>query len=955
MNPALSSGACNSASSKLSKRQASPLEKSATAQPDAATSYRDPFLSASELDYSVIKPYVNPVDHRWLHPDIPASKRAGIAYFNVESDQEDQAGRELDGEAEEDDAWRLKTNRNLVLLRLKIVSEEPIRNRTRTRSRTRTQTTMNRMSKENQIKGKTKIHRKRYQDPQLDDLSKGKARWLIMTTGQGRRPDRSLSVSRSGPLDNGQATKPKPGERKLDHHRKVPLPTARSIAKASSSQDTLRFDHPRARTTRSTEKNTASTSASGSKTKGGGAENLDLKTTSAGTAAGTCTPKHPGFHLALPPSRPAKYQTQDPALNLKRRAVATSIPRLRHEPVLKPPYGITSSHSVSTPREINVKSVEGVGNRSDEEVQLTSETTRASRGLGVRDLLTRLLEVCRESFPPMTASQPTIQATSGALIQPFNFNHRTLMSSIMKWIIVSGLPFTTIENPHLQQAFLVANPAANLQSARTLGRRLEDIWDVVNDKVLNYYSGPPRNDLLLSRFLDRQRPEEFVLRYLQMLCLLDGSDMVGCLDHIWNIVVLKYLKCEAALDPSAYAYAPENVPEIRVMGETPFWAPDIEGRPNEDDAALLDETAVVDECEGYERQINVLDSLAEVDADEADENAEQGTSPIDLVHRLGVYLHSSSLRMDEFERVRAAKNPDTPKGLLPLKDVVTIWNSKEVAIKRVIRLRDTIEVYTTRTRYPKYPRFPPEVFSALETIQPTLKIFLDLTLIYSKVEAQSYRIIPDLVDAIDQMRQIHSHPSVSNARYQLSEAAIKKLEKYLKKFLKNQWVCAAMAPFNKTMQFLETRTQHYKKVLKRNSNDPTQRDIEIVKTVSQRNNKFASTRYEAGRQPITHNPDDPWDCYISGDSRFATYSGERVLNYWKRMAQETDIIPLFCAATDILGMASSSASVERLFSHAEHVLGKKRGSLSARLLAKHVMLRMWEKQGFLTMDDLGVN
>jgi hypothetical protein len=79
---------------------------------------------------------------------------------------------------------------------------------------------------------------------------------------------------------------------------------------------------------------------------------------------------------------------------------------------------------------------------------------------------------------------------------------------------------------------------------------------------------------------------------------------------------------------------------------------------------------------------------------------------------------------------------------------------------------------------------------------------------------------------------------------------------------------------------------------------------------------------------------------------------ESVLEYWKRMAAFPEMRPLAMVARDVLGLASSSASVERLFSHAGFVLSKKRGSLSARLLAKQVMLRMWEVQGFVTAGDI---
>jgi hypothetical protein len=348
-------------------------------------------------------------------------------------------------------------------------------------------------------------------------------------------------------------------------------------------------------------------------------------------------------------------------------------------------------------------------------------------------------------------------------------------------------------------------------------------------------------------------------------------------------------------------------------------------------------------------------------------------SPVDMVHQLGVYIHSSPLRMDEFERIRAAKNPETPKGLLPLKDVVTRWNSKEAAIQRILRLRASVEVFTARETNPKCRRFTRETFAALDIVHPSLKIFLQLTQVYSEVGAHSYRIIPDLINAIDQLRELHSHPSVSAARYESSEAAIKKLNKYLKRFLNNQWVCAAFAldptvreeglqalrvdtynmpkQYKKTMAFIRDRTKDY--VNKSNRRlGPQENDVQMLKPKPKRVNKFASTRFQAGHQEISHNVDDPWECYNSDLKRFETVENESVLGYWKRMSQHRDMVPLCHFARDVLGLASSSASVERLFSHAGHVLGKKRGSLSARLLSKQLMLRMWDLQGIFSMDDI---
>jgi hypothetical protein len=70
---------------------------------------------------------------------------------------------------------------------------------------------------------------------------------------------------------------------------------------------------------------------------------------------------------------------------------------------------------------------------------------------------------------------------------------------------------------------------------------------------------------------------------------------------------------------------------------------------------------------------------------------------------------------------------------------------------------------------------------------------MQLTQVYSEVEANSYRIIPDLINTIDQMVAIHKHPSVSASRKASCTPAVNKITKYLSKFLKNRWVAAAFA------------------------------------------------------------------------------------------------------------------------------------------------------------------
>jgi hypothetical protein len=283
-----------------------------------------------------------------------------------------------------------------------------------------------------------------------------------------------------------------------------------------------------------------------------------------------------------------------------------------------------------------------------------------------------------------------------------------------------------------------------------------------------------------------------------------------------------------------------------------------------------------------------------------------------------------------------------------------------------------VEAFTTRSTSNKCPRFSKAAFEALQVIQPSLKVFLQLTQVYSEVGANSYRIIPDLIAAIDELRDLHSHPSVSAARVQSSEEAIEKIQKYLKKFVTNRWLCAAFALdptvreeglhklltevygaapwYERTLRWINKRVKVYQEELK-HTLSPKQEEVEWVNK-PKRVNKFASARFQAGHQEITHDVDDPWACYNSDLKRFETVENEPILHYWKRMAEHKEMLPLAYVARDVLGLASSSASVERLFSQAGHVLGKRRGSLSARLLAKQTTLRMWETQGFLTTEDL---
>ncbi|KAJ9112260.1 hypothetical protein QFC22_006344 [Naganishia vaughanmartiniae] len=564
-------------------------------------------------------------------------------------------------------------------------------------------------------------------------------------------------------------------------------------------------------------------------------------------------------------------------------------------------------------------------------------------------------------------SQSTIAPKSGELQLPFT--HADFLAAVMKWVIVSGLPFTTIENPHLQKAFLAANPLAQVQSARSLARRLEDTWDVVNERIIDMVNALPSTlHFLHDSWTDTGRKncyfgiyatyitnnfeyKEVLLRLLHMkgthtgermgdgmfdlfhnvfnvsnhlgpgtgdnasnnstaadrLARLlqaespteqDGEDFVGCMCHIANIAALKYLSNESSLSTLEYAYAPENIPQIRVIGESAFWNADLEATPTEEDAALLDVPTYDEEenvDEGEQSNVTAMDASETIDLDEdQNEDVPVGDSPVDMVHQLAIYVHSSVKRKELFEKT----------------------------------------------------------FEALRFIQPSLKVFLNLTQVYSQVGAHAHRIIPDLEDAIDKLRRIHDHPSVTQGRRQSCHGAIPKLEKYLGRFVKNKWVCAAFALepavreqglrtllteeyvedeyFDSVVAWIIKRVEVHKTII---GGQPVTSRPEVKPVQKQRfNNKYASDRFKSGRKEIQYDINDPWACYNSDD--FLAYEDEPVLDYWKRMSKVKEMRPLALVARDILGLASSSASVERLFSHAGHVLGKKRGSLSARLLAK---------------------
>jgi hypothetical protein len=301
-----------------------------------------------------------------------------------------------------------------------------------------------------------------------------------------------------------------------------------------------------------------------------------------------------------------------------------------------------------------------------------------------------------------------------------------------------------------------------------------------------------------------------------------------------------------------------------------------------------------------------------------------------MVHRLGVYVHSSPHRRDAFETIRKAKNPELSRGNIPLRDVPTRWNSTEAAIRRAILLQDTILAFTNRYHGDHCPRFTKDTFRALQAILPALEIFAQLTARYSTVEANSYRILTDLHVAITTLEDMRSR--LPPNRQPSFRAAIAKLHKYMDRMLENDWVCAAFAldanvkeaGLNKLFVFYEREhrtsdvVQFIRTQLGRYEVDqPTLDSEQLVQNVRETSpNPFSSFVSFLDDGVDSTGGIDAWSEYNSSfalEKDLNRKPNESVLQFWKRQDRgNLKLKPLARVARDVLGIASSSVSVERL-------------------------------------------
>ncbi|KAI5454309.1 hypothetical protein NCC49_004367 [Naganishia albida] len=209
-------------------------------------------------------------------------------------------------------------------------------------------------------------------------------------------------------------------------------------------------------------------------------------------------------------------------------------------------------------------------------------------------------------------------------------------------------------------------------------------------------------------------------------------NLMRCLCHIANLAAIDYLKAEAKLKKDDYQYNPDAVPEMRVLRESDFHSTD-----------ELEEVLEVQELES-------VDAMA---------GRSSGNIP------LGGNAET------KFESVRKEKNPTSAPNCLPLKDVPTRWNSKEAAIRRILKLRATVKTFCMRYKSEHCPQLTDDAFRILELIQPDLAVFARLTATYSPT-SNIHIAIGDLHDSITDLKTMHDHISLTAGRRERSTPLI---------------------------------------------------------------------------------------------------------------------------------------------------------------------------------------
>ncbi|KAJ9123438.1 hypothetical protein QFC22_001641 [Naganishia vaughanmartiniae] len=301
------------------------------------------------------------------------------------------------------------------------------------------------------------------------------------------------------------------------------------------------------------------------------------------------------------------------------------------------------------------------------------------------------------------------------------------------------------------------------------------------------------------------------------------------------------------LETEDYVDKPAELPSINVCAaddEDEEWR-DEEDRSDEEnpEEADLDDD---DDSDASFRLCYPLQALFDVKKlCNCDQNSNR--SPLHLVKRIAHYVLLSEQRKKVFLAIKAAENSDV-KASLPLKHVEPRWNSIQLAIQRVIKLEKTVLAFCQRYKNDeKCPKFTFTTcsFEILAMIEPVLRVFKELRAIYSEKTITGHRILPDLHHALESLREIQEKATMSDARCFPIQQARDKLEKYMLRFIDNDWVCAAywLDP--------ENRAESLKNLLA--AYDVPERFREVDDWIRKRVKKYRPTDVDAEVTPVPEN------------------------------------------------------------------------------------------------------
>ncbi|KAJ9120590.1 hypothetical protein QFC22_002519 [Naganishia vaughanmartiniae] len=345
---------------------------------------------------------------------------------------------------------------------------------------------------------------------------------------------------------------------------------------------------------------------------------------------------------------------------------------------------------------------------------------------------------------------------------------------------------------------------------------------------------------------------------------------------------------------------------------------------------------------------------------------------VDPEHFVGCMCHIVNLAAQAFLKAEVTlEEEDYPRrddAEIPVIRVIgdsALWQAKD-ADQDNLQLEDETEDEAECSRQPDTDResaltvadstqadtFTKDTFRALEAIQPALRSFTTLTARYSTIESIANRILLDLHLAIQNLSQMQ-------------------LRKYLDRMMQNDWICAAFAldanvkeagikkmfelyrigdRTPEVVRFIRNRiSSHHDDARSSDSKmqEPTPRERSP--------NPFATCTTHVVDSNCEKSVQDSWDEYnstFSTEKDLNQYHNESVLQFWKRQDRTNHKLrPLAKIARDVLGVASSSTSVERLFSQSGNVLGHKRGALSAGMLVQQTALRVWTDEGILKQSQ----